>query len=282
MFIIALDIGGTNVRAAIANADGTLFEIIKEDTLRHDKDLFIAQVQGIILKLNISHYDPVAIAIGVPGPVRSNGYINILPNIGISDIDLVTPLQKTFNLPVYIRNDAEMAAFAEDYGGAGKHAKSTYFITISTGLGGCLIVDQEIKNVSREIGHTLIPYLGDFYEIEKIASGDGVVKLAALNNIFYANGKAFFDDVRAKVPYVMKIFSDWLDIMVDFFTYVNEAFTPEVIAVTGGVLKSKEVFWDELLARVKNANIQIAHFSEDAGLVGAATYGALKYKTSKK
>ena len=48
MFVIALDVGGTNVRAAIADEQGTLFEVIKEDTLRHDKDLFIAQVIGII------------------------------------------------------------------------------------------------------------------------------------------------------------------------------------------------------------------------------------------
>ena len=282
MFVIALDVGGTNVRAAIADEQGTLFEVIKEDTLRHDKDLFIAQVIGIILKLNINKYDPVAIAIGVPGPVQSNGYINVLPNIGITNIDLVTPLKKTFNLPVYIKNDAEMAAFAESIKGAGKHAKSTYFVTISTGLGGCLIVGDTIKNVSREIGHTLIPYKDDFYEIEKIASGDGVVKLAALNNVYYANGKAFFTDVENNVSYALKVFSDWLDILVDFFTYVQTAFTPEVIAVTGGVLKSKHLFWDELKKRLPTANLQIAHFSEDAGLVGAATYATITYQQSKK
>lgn len=282
MFIVALDIGGTNVRAAIADENGTLFEVVKENTLRHDKDLFVAQVQGVILKLNLSKYDPVAIAIGVPGPVRANGYINQLPNIGINDIDLVTPLTKTFDLPVFVRNDAEMAAFAEASVGAGRNAKSTYFVTISTGLGGCLVVNHKIKNVSREIGHTLIPYHGDYYEIEKIASGDGVIKLAALNNIFYANGRAFFDDVASNVTYAQKIFNDWLGIMVDFFTYINEAFTPEVIAVTGGVLKSKHLFFDELKRRVKGANIVIAHFSEDAGLVGAATYGALNYKLSQK
>lgn len=282
MFVIALDIGGTNVRAAIANAEGTLFDVVKENTLRHDKALFIDQVQAIITKLNLSKYQPVAIAIGVPGPVRTNGFINLLPNIGISDIDLVTPLQKTFNLPVYIRNDAEMAAFAEAFAGVGKDAKSTYFVTISTGIGGCLVADKTIKNPSREIGHTLIPYLNDFYELEKIASGDGVVKLAKLNNYHYANGKAFFSDVANKVPHALTIFADWLDIIADFFNYINKAFTPDVIAVTGGVLKSKHLFWDELLLRVKNANMQIAHFSEDAGLVGAATYGALKYKTGEK
>jgi len=278
MFIIALDIGGTNIRAAIADQNNTLIEVKKESTLRHDNELFIAQVIGIITQLNLNKYDPVAISIGVPGRVRQNGFIDELPNIGIKEIDLVTPLTKRFKLPVSIRNDAEMAAFAEAYAGAGKKYQSTYFVTISTGIGGCLVVGNEIKNPSVEIGHTIVSYKGGFYELEKIASGDGVVKLAALNNIYYPNGKAFFADVEKGVPYALKIFEDWLILISDFFNYVNDAFTPDVIAVTGGVLKSKHLFWDRLKASVPHANITIAKFSEDAGLVGTASYGLIKYQ----
>lgn len=273
MYIIALDIGGTNTRAAIAAEDGKLLEVVKERTLRHDKDIFITQVKGIITQLDLSKYDPIAISIGVPGRVRQNGYIDELPNIGIKDIDLVSALENTFKLPVSVRNDAEMAAFAEAALGVGKDLNSTYFVTISTGIGGCLIVDKAIKNPSQEIGHTLVPYNGQFYELEKIASGDGVIKLAALNGIYYANAQSFFKDVSYKVPYALKIFDEWLTLIIDFFTFVDEAFTPEVIAVTGGVLKSKKLFWDKLIESVPSANIQIAHFSEDAGLVGAAAYG---------
>ncbi|MDY0214225.1 MAG: ROK family protein [Bacilli bacterium] len=277
MYIIALDIGGTNIRAAIADQHSTLIEVKKEATLRHDKDLFIAQVIGIITQLNLNKYDPVAISIGVPGRVRSNGFIDELPNIGIQAIDLVKPLNKMFNLPVTIKNDAEMAAFAEAYAGAGKAYKSTYFVTISTGIGGCLIDNHQIKNPSGEIGHTLVPYKDGFYELEKIASGDGVLKLAALNNIYYPTGKAFFDDVEKGTPYALKIFDEWLTLIADFFSYIDEAFTPDVIAVTGGVLKSKHLFWDKLKALVPHANIVIAKFSEDAGLVGAASYGLINY-----
>lgn len=278
MYIISLDIGGTNIRAAIISDEGTIVEVKKDATLRHDKVVFITQVKGMITALNLNKYDPIAISIGVPGRVRSNGYIDELPNIGIKDIDLVSTLEKTFGLPVSIRNDAEMAAFAEAASGAGKTVKSTYFVTISTGIGGCLVADHQIKNPSGEIGHTLVPYRGQFYEIEKIASGDGVITLASLNDIYYANGKAFFSDVEKKTPYALKIFSDWLDLITDFFHYINEAFTPDVIAVTGGVLKSKHLFWDELKKRVKNANIVVAEFSEDAGLIGAAAYGFVKFK----
>lgn len=282
MYIIALDIGGTNIRAAIINEEGTMVDVKKDATLRHDKDVFITQVKGMIAALNLSKYDPLGISIGVPGRVRSNGFIDELPNIGIKDIDLVTTLEQTFALPVSIRNDAEMAAFAEASAGAGKHVKSTYFVTISTGIGGCLVADHQIKNPSGEIGHTLVPYRGQFYEIEKIASGDGVITLASLNEIYYPNGKAFFLDVEKKTPYALKIFNDWLDLIVDFFSYINDAFTPDVIAVTGGVLKSKHLFWDELKRRVKDANIVMASFSEDAGLIGAAAYGFIKFKKQSK
>lgn len=54
MFIIALDIGGTNIRAAIADQNGKLLEVVKEKTLRHDKEIFITQVKGIITQLDLS------------------------------------------------------------------------------------------------------------------------------------------------------------------------------------------------------------------------------------
>ena len=60
-----------------------------------------------------------------------------------------------------------MASVAEAIAGAGKGKFSTYFITISTGIGGSLFENGLIKNASSEIGHTLVPYKGEYYELEK-------------------------------------------------------------------------------------------------------------------
>ncbi len=273
MYIVALDLGGTNMRAALVDENAAFIEVVKENTIRNNHAAFIAHAIAIIEKLNIEKYPPKGISIGVPGPVRSNGFINELPNIGIKAVDLITPLQERFGLQVVVRNDAEMAAFAEAGLGAGKTAKSVYFVTISTGIGGCLVANKAIKNPSREIGHSLVSYHHGFYEIEKIASGKGILKLLELNNLKLEKTVDFFTAVKEKDLKVLPVFNDWITIIANFFNEINEDYKPDVIAVTGGVLKSKDVFWDELMRHVKHHNIQIAHFSEDAGLIGAALYG---------
>ena len=192
MFIVALDLGGTNMRAALVDENGNFLQVVKESTIHNDHPAFIAHTIELIEKLDTKKYPPKGISIGVPGPVRSNGFINELPNIGIQAIDLIAPLQKRFNLPVVVRNDADMAAFAEAGLGAGKTAKSLYFVTISTGIGGCLVVDKAIKNPSREIGHSLVNYKNNYYELEKIASGNGILKLLDLNGIKLNSAADFF------------------------------------------------------------------------------------------
>ncbi len=274
MFIVALDLGGTNMRAALVDENANFMRVVKEKTIHNDKAAFIAHTISLIEQLKIEEFAPVAISIGVPGPVRSSGFINVLPNIGISDIDLVSVLKEKFNLPVVVRNDAEMAAYAEASLGAGKTAKSLYFVTISTGIGGCLVVNKVIKNPSREIGHSLVEYKDKYYELEKIASGNGILKLLELNDIKLSSTVQFFKEAEANNPKVAAVLDDWINLIANFFNEINEDFKPDVIAVTGGVLKSKAYFWDKLLERVKVANIVIAHFSEDAGLIGAAAFGS--------
>lgn len=272
-YIITLDIGGTNIRAAISDEQGYLLNTIKERTIRHDHEAFIAQVVAIVGKLKFPEFNPIGISLGVPGRVRKNGFIDALPNVGLNAIDLLNPLKNNYNLPVSIKNDAEMAAFAEAKLGVGRNAKSTYFVTISTGIGGCLVADGKLKNPSVEIGHTLINYRGSFYELEKIASGDGILTLCRLNGLNYKSGSDFFTAVGKKDRGALVVFNEWLTIISDFFAYINESFSPEVIAVTGGVLKAKALFFDDLKNRVPAMNLHIAYFDEDAGLVGAAAYG---------
>lgn len=272
-YVLALDIGGTNVRAALIDEHFEIVQVIRTPTIRGDKSKFIDDLFNIIAKLNFVKYPPRAIVAGVPGRVRKNGLIDELPNIKIKNIDLINLLEEKFKLPIFIKNDAEMAAYAEATLGVGKNLSSTYFVTISTGLGGCLVVNNKLKNPSVEIGHTLFMYKGKFYELEKIASGEGLLNLARINGSSFATTKDFFLAVEQKNPLTLKIFDDWLDLLVRFFSYIQNAFTPDVIALTGGVLKSSHLFLHKLIVRCPEVNFKIAYFKDDAGLIGAAAYG---------
>ncbi|MGN6893517.1 ROK family protein, partial [Neisseria sp. P0015.S009] len=85
--------------------------------------------------------------IGVPGVVdHKKGVIKVLPNLRVKDIEIAKILKQEFRLPVFLRNDAEIACLGEAYAGAGKKFERVFFITVSTGLGGAFCVNKEIQD----------------------------------------------------------------------------------------------------------------------------------------
>lgn len=273
--VIALDIGGTNIRCALINEEYKILKVIRERTNVGSVNDFLKQVKKVIKDLNAFSYKPLGIVCGVPGKVRLDGFIPSLPNIHIKNIPLKEYLSDNFSLPVIIKNDAEIAAVAEGYVGVGKDYKSTYFITISTGIGGCYFENGKIKNVSEEIGHTLVPYKGNYYELEKIASGNGLKLLSSLNNVNISSSYEFFDRLKKDDPRIKAIFNDWLQLINDFITLVGEIYEPEIIAFTGGIMHEKALFFPKLKKAHPHLNLKEAKFKFDAGLIGAAALGFL-------
>lgn len=268
--VISLDIGGTNFRVAKIDSSLNMIKSSSSSTIKNNLDLFCMQITDMIGKM--IDENSVAISLGVPGRVNSvTGYIYALPNIGISNFDLVQILFEKFRMPIYIKNDAEMAVLAESVIGAGKEYDSTYFITISTGLGGALSIHKNNVVSSGEIGHTLVKYGSSCYEFEEIASGTGIVKLARLNRLIISSSKELFEGVAHGDVKAKKVFKDWLSIMKQFFDLIDETFSPGIIVITGGVMKSKEFFFSEL-QKLSSIPICECKTGENAGLFGAAIY----------
>ncbi|MFA5235530.1 MAG: ROK family protein [Bacilli bacterium] len=269
--IIAMDIGGTNMRIALIDERFRILKVMRFPTLVGDKAAFMNQVAATIEALGSDMKDVSAISIGVPGQVDASGHIKTLPNIHIDDVALAPFLEERFHKPVHIRNDAEMAALCEAKLGAGKRHKRTYFVTISTGVGGALVVNHALVNSSYEIGHTLFPYKGKFYEFERIASGSGLIALCAMNGLEIQATSLFFSLVNSGNPQALAIFEDWLDLMATFLNRVQNLFEPDIIALTGGVMKSRDVFFEKLARKVHRVPVVPAEFGDDAGLMGAAS-----------
>jgi len=270
--VIALDIGGTNIRVALINDKYQIVKVNRATTTVGDKKLFLSQVHHSIVDLDVEINAVKAIGIGVPGRVRPDGNIDTLPNIKIQSIPLADYLKDRLSRPIYVRNDAEMAAIAEANLGVGKGKRSTFFVTISTGLGGALVRDGSLAYSSDEIGHTLVFYKGKYHELEQLASGSGIVRLCALNGIEIGRPQDFFARITQGDTTIAPVYEDWLTIIADFFKMVQRLFEPDVIALTGGVTKSQHVFFDRLQRMVPEAKLKMAAFGEDAGLIGAATY----------
>jgi glucokinase len=268
--VIALDIGGTNLRGAVVNDQYKFLEVKVLPTPLNDVKAFLIEVKNIIDDLLGKHPQVQAIACGVPGRVDALGGIDILPNIGIRHVPLKSFLETTYGLPVVIKNDAVMAAIAEGNLGFGKPLNSSYFITISTGIGAAFVANHQLKHSSEEAGHMLVPFAGGFEELEKVASGQGIIHLAKHHGVDVADAKTFFIRLGQQDPTIQPIFQQWVGYLTEFLKWVDRYYSPEAFILTGGVLKSKAFFWDALQASVPHIPLALATFGQDAGLMGAA------------
>lgn len=276
--IVALDIGGTNTRVALVNEKYEIESVKIEPTVPGNVDLFLQNVKKTVLEAIPSFKDVSCLAMGVPGRVRYDGFIYALPNIHIENIPLASYLAKEFGKPAYVINDAEVAALAEANVGPFKAAHSLYFVTISTGVGGALTVNGVLRNSSYEAGHTMTSYHGEVHEFEHLCSGTGILKLCAANSLDVASAHEFFDLVRSKHPLALSVYKDWVKLVAEWLEMIEDAFSPEVFTLTGGVMKSADVFWEDLKRAAPHCHLEKCGCGQEAGLIGSAVLGFQKSK----
>lgn len=279
--IAALDIGGTNTRVALIDENYNIEKIVIRPTVVGNVDLFLDNVLKTIEEAIPDCNEIEAFACGVPGRVRYDGFIYALPNVHIDNVPL-TSLSKKLHKPFYVLNDAEVAALSEANVGPYKDCKSLYFVTISTGVGGAFTRNGKLVSTSYEIGHTMTKYRGEIHEFEHLASGTGIIRLCDMNGLNVGSAKDFFNLVRSKYPLAMTVYNDWLDLLADFFKMIYEAFTPEIFTLTGGVMKSSDLFFDDLKKRLPGMRLEICGTGQNAGLLGSAVYGFQKVKENQK
>ena len=141
--IIGVDLGGTNIRVGLVTESGQIIEEYKEKTEAHlGNSQIVEKIVSMIKKID-GYEDVKGIGIGSPGFIdMEKGVVISASNIGFKNYPLKQELQKHFNLPIVIANDANVAALAEAILGAGRGKKIVQYITISTGVGGGLVLNM--------------------------------------------------------------------------------------------------------------------------------------------
>ena len=160
MALASVDLGGTNIAAAIGLADGT---ILREDQISTGSHLGPEAVLNRIADLvkAIAPEGVEALGLGVPGLCDlSSGQTLFLPNMPTQwrGVAVAAHLSERLNCPVFLLNDARMAALGElDYG-HGKAISNFAFFTLGTGIGGGIVLDSHLRLVGGELGHqTILP-----------------------------------------------------------------------------------------------------------------------------
>lgn len=271
--VIAFDCGGTNTRLALINEKFKIEKTLVRPTIIDDKEGWINCIIEMIQQFSLENV--VAISLGVPGVcLRDIGVIHDMSNIHIYDVHIKEILEEKFNIPVFIRNDAEVACLGEAHLGAGKNYKRVFFVTISTGLGGALCVDGYNQDYITELGHTAYVYKNHVSEYEKLVSGLNIKNLAQINNVPHIDcAKQLFDGKRKNDPDCTMLFEEWFFVLSEFIKLINDSYRPDIICVTGGLAKSADLFLKRLAKENKESKIVKCKFSEDAGLIGASVYG---------
>lgn len=163
-FIIAVDLGGTQIRAALYQEDGTL--VRRVSCLTHAAEGLDAVLRRIVDAIRAVFPDRVeeveAIGVTAPGPldpwagiVVSAGNLPGWTNVPLKDI-----LERECGLPTYLGNDANVAALGEQQFGAGQGVRDLVYITVSTGIGGGIITDGRLLlgsgGLAAEVGHQIV------------------------------------------------------------------------------------------------------------------------------
>ena len=166
-FVVGVDLGGTNVRAAVVNGEGKILGEARTDSKAMEGaevtlSQIITAIHNAIADAGISHSQISACGMGIPGTVKNaEGLVLWSPNFkDWNGIQVRDPIQKAFGVPVSMGNDANVAALGEYAFGAGRGSKCMIMLTLGTGIGSGLIIEGRswngVSEVAPEMGHHII------------------------------------------------------------------------------------------------------------------------------
>lgn len=172
---LGIDIGGTKTLLACLDNNGVIIEQIKFPTLPNYQD-FLLDLEKNVAKLSTKNF--IACGLGAPGRLdRKNGVGIAMGNLPWQNVALRTDVQRIANCPVIIENDAKLAALSEAMLLKNKYSRVAY-LTISTGIGLGVVVDQKIDAtlINAEAGKMPLEYHGKMVPWESFASGHAIVE----------------------------------------------------------------------------------------------------------
>jgi glucokinase len=162
---IGVDLGGTNLHAAIAGADGRIVAERSMPTLSHEgpSAVLTRMAQLVDALAEAAGQRPVACGVGVPGLLDlATGTTRFLPNLPTNwrDVPVRDRLASQIGCPVYLLNDVRTATLGELMFGRGRQANTMAFFAIGTGIGGGVVVDGKLRlgplGAAGELGHQII------------------------------------------------------------------------------------------------------------------------------
>ena len=313
MYRVGIDLGGTNISVGVIDEK---FNIIgrgklKTNLPRSFDEIFPNIVEAVNMAAEdagISMHDVLSIGVGAPGAINvESGVVESSSNLGFYNVPLKAELQKVLGKTVFLTNDANCAALAEKMLGAGKGVKDLIVITLGTGIGGGIFVNDKmltgVNGSAGEIGHIVIENDGVECSCgrkgcwEKYASATAIGRQTKEvlmkdkhkesymweligNDISKVNGRTAFDAMKNGDNLGKQIVDKYIDYLACGITNLINLFQPQVLCIGGGMSNEGNALLLPVIERVekqrysihssKQTKICIAELKNDAGIIGAA------------
>lgn len=308
--VLAFDLGGTKFAFGVVAENGDILGSDKIETLaKQGPEQAIQRVnlaaQALLKKLNIKPEELIGIGIASPGPLDiAKGCVDGSPNLpGWTGYSIVKGLSGFFNLPARIDNDANAAALGEYKFGAGKNKKNMVYITVSTGIGGGVIVDGRLMRGANgnaaELGHLTLNIDGPACPcgangcLEMYASGTAIarrtreaIQAGAQSQILNLAGSVeeitthhILTALEKDDALAQKIWNETTEYLGRGLAVVINSFNPEVIVVGGGVTAASDLLFKPVREKALRyafprlaavCSIVPAGLGSNVGVVGAA------------
>jgi len=293
---IGIDLGGTNLRVGVVSEAGQVMRRIKTPSSENILERILDTVSDLFTK------KAAGIGIGVAGLIdRINGKVLISPNLHVvEEIHLVEVLKEKFKVPVFIENDANAAAIGEMWTGAGRTYEHFVLFTLGTGIGGGVIHNRRLLDVSAEIGHMSINadgekcHCGNNGCLESYASARAILSSAVA--ILETKRESLLGDfcggniykITPEDIYKAALEGDVLsrELLKNAGRYLGvgianmiNMMSPDAIILAGGLIGAWEIYVQEAIREASKrafkelfgrVDILPAELADNAGLIGSA------------
>ena len=307
---IGVDLGGTKMAVGVVDSEQKVHYQGSEPSTGLSEDALVEELAKELTEAKQARPDVLAAGLGIPATIDfERGLAIHAVNLTITDVPIRDLMQERIGLPVFVDNDANVAALAEHLYGAGRDAQNVVLLTVGTGIGGGLILNGEVYRGSTgagaELGHIVIeedgpPCQGNCPNhgcVEAFASGTAIAKAGrevAERDPDSALGKALAEGpIAGRTVTELALAGDGpaREIVAQAGRHIGVAlsslaniFDPAVFVIGGGVSVVGDLLLDpareELRSRAlppqNERPVKLAELGPDAGMIGAAAMALIE------
>lgn len=301
-YVAGIDLGGTKIYTVLADLEGGVRGEMKVATRREEGFAAVVgrmarTVDDLLARAGANRSDLLAVAAGAPGPLNPvTGVIHQAPNLGWREAPLREALaERLGGVPVAVENDANLGALGEHVYGAGRGVNDLVYVTVSTGIGGGLVLNGRLYRGAGygagEVGHLPVApgpacRCGGRGCLEAVASGTAIARRAreeaeagrAPEILARAGGDASAVSARtvteaaeAGDPVARGILAEAAAYLGRGLAIIANLLNPAMIVLGGGVMEARHLFWDGMEATLRR--LALAAALDGLAVVPAALEG---------